>query len=114
VSGFGPEIPVLAHRPFAGGLPAWIPGYYDAPADVDRAIARLRREQVGSAIMLDGSAVLTNSWPQLGQWIRERGLEEHAVPTVDGRVRVWLPPFSAGTPIDQRTGLPCPTLTLVP
>jgi hypothetical protein len=107
VSGFGPEIPVLAHRPFAGGLPAWIPGYYDDPVDVGRAIARLRREQVGAAIMLDGSDVLTNSWPDLGRWVREREFEEHAVPSVDSRIRVWLPRVAPSTPTDIPTGLPC-------
>ncbi len=108
VSGFGPEIAVLAQRPFAGGLPTWIPGYYDDPADVARAIGRLRRERVGAAIMLDGSTVLTNEWPDLGRWIRDRGFEEHAVPSIDPRVRVWLPRFGSATIIETRTGLPCP------
>jgi hypothetical protein len=108
VSGFGPEIPVLAHRPFAGGLPTWIPGYYDAPADIARAIGRLRREQVGAAIMLDGSSVLINSWPDLGRWVHARGLEEHSVAGLDPRVRIWLPKFGPTTPTDPATSLPCP------
>jgi len=107
VGGFGPEIPVLAHRPFAGGLPTWIPGYYNEPPDVARAIDRLNREQVGAAIMLDGSTVLVNSWPDLGQWIRERAFEEHLVPSIDSRVRVWLPHFGGDAPVDPSTGLPC-------
>jgi len=108
VSGFGPEIPVLAHRPFAGGLPTWIPGYYDAPVDIARAVGRLRREQVGAAIMLDGSSVLTNSWPELGRWVSDRGLEEHSVAALDPRVRIWLPRFGPTTPTDPATSLPCP------
>ncbi len=107
VTGFGPEIPVLAHRPFAGGLPTWIPGYYTDPTEVARAVDRLNREQVGAAIMLDGSAVLVNSWPGLGQWIRKRAFEEHAVPTINARVRVWLPHVGPDAPIDSATGLPC-------
>jgi hypothetical protein len=107
VSGFGPEIPVLAHRPFAGGLPTWIPGYYNEPPDVARAVDRLNREQVGAAIMLDGSAVLVNSWPDLGAWIRTRAFEEHGVPSIDPRVRVWLPHFGPDAPVDPSTGLPC-------
>ncbi len=107
VSGFGPEIPVLAHRPFAGGLPTWIPGYYNEPPDVSRAIGRLNREQVGAAIMLDGSTVLQNSWPDLGRWVKERALEEHSVPSIDSRVRVWLPRFGPDALVDPSTGLPC-------
>ena len=107
VSGFGPEIPVLAHRPFAGGLPTWIPGYYTETPDVARAVDRLDREPVGAAIMLDGSAVLVNSWPELGQWIRKRAFEEHRVPSIDARMRVWLPRFGPDAPVDPSTGLPC-------
>jgi hypothetical protein len=54
IGGFGPELPVLAHRGFAGGLPDWLRGYYDAPADVARARAQLAREHVAMAVMLDG------------------------------------------------------------
>jgi hypothetical protein len=107
VSGFGPEIPVLAHRPFASGLASWIPGYYEDRADVARALARLNRERVGAAIMLDGSTVFMNLWPDLGRWVRDHGFEEHAVPSIDSRVRVWVPhPTSAA--VEPVTGLPCP------
>ena len=108
VSGFGPEIPVLAHRPFASGLASWIPGYYEDPADVARAIAQLDRERVGAAVMLDGSTVFMNSWPDLGRWVREHEFEEHAVPSIDPQVRIWLPRFGSAANVDTRTGLPCP------
>jgi hypothetical protein len=108
VSGFGPEIPVLAHRPFAAGLPSWIPGYYEDAADVSRAIARLNREQLGAVVMLDGSTVFMRSWPAVDQWIRGRGFEEHTVPSINSRIRVWLPRAAPGTPADTPTRLPCP------
>lgn len=107
VSGFGPEIPVLAHRPFAGGLSSWIPGYYESAADVSRALERLNREQVGAAVMLDGSAVFVRSWPGLGQWIEGHHFQEHAVPAINPRIRVWLPGFPPNAPVDGPTGLPC-------
>ena len=107
VAGFGPEIPALAHRPFAGGLPSWIPGYYDDPADVARAIGRLNREHVAAAVMLDGSTVLVNSWPELGEWIRSHGFEEHPLAAIDSRFRIWLPRPAADVSTDRETGLPC-------
>jgi len=107
VGGFGPEIPVLAHRPFAGGLPAWIPGYYEDPRDVSRAIARLDRERVGAVIMLDGPAMFARSWPEIDAWIHAHGFEEHAVPSINGRLRVWLPHDAAALPVDPATQLPC-------
>jgi hypothetical protein len=110
VSGFGPEIPVLAHRAFAGGLAAWIPGYYDDPADIGRALARLNRERVAAAVMLDGSTDFRRSWPELDRWLQQRGWAEHAVPVIDSRLRVWLPRAEPTTPIDAPTALPCPSV----
>jgi len=106
VGGFGPEIPVLAHRPFASGLPDWIPGYYEDPRDVARAIARLNREAVGAVVMLNGAETFARSWPDIDRWIRDRGFEDHAVASIDARVRVWLPREQAAS-VDPATGLPC-------
>jgi hypothetical protein len=109
VAGFGPEIPALAHRSFAARLPSWLPGYDEDAADVGRAVAQLHRERLGAAVFLDGTNVVSRSWPPLMQDIRERGLDEYAVPAIDQRVRVWLPHDSAGAMRDPATGLPCPT-----
>jgi len=107
VAGFGPEIPALAHRPFAARLPSWLPGYYDDPADVNRALARLRRERLGAAVFLDGSPVVAHSWPGLMEAIRDRGFDEYAVPSIDTRIRVWLPRAANSARHDSTTDLPC-------
>jgi hypothetical protein len=107
VSGFGPDIPVLAHRPFASGLASWIPGYYEEKPDVDRAVAQLNRERVGAAVMLDGSREFFTLWPALGGWLTSHGFEEHTVTRVNERIRVWLPRGAAGALPDAATELPC-------
>jgi hypothetical protein len=90
VAGFAPEIPVLARRPFAGGLSSWIPGYYTAPRDVERAAAQLGRETVSMAVMLEGSASFVEEWPRLAADLRARGLVER-VWRLDGTdVVVWI------------------------
>jgi hypothetical protein len=90
VSGFGPELPVLARRPFAAGLPSWIPGYTH-PRDLQRALAQLAREQVSMAVMLEGSAAFVDEWPQLASELRARRMIERTW-RLDGRdVVVWIP-----------------------
>ena len=75
VGGFGPELPVLAHRGFAAGIPDWVRGYYEHPADVARARAQLARERVSVAVMLDGGDAFNAAWPALAADLRARGLK---------------------------------------
>jgi hypothetical protein len=108
VAGFGPEIPVLAQRPFAARLPTWIPGYYVDSAEVDRTLVQLGRERLGAAVFLDGSMVVARFWPALLQAVRDRGFEEYTAAPINARVRVWLP-HSGDTRRDTATNLPCPS-----
>ena len=91
VSGFAPQIPVLARRAFAAGLPAWLGGYYTSASDVDRAAAILAREHVSLAVMLEGADAFTRSWPRLAADLRARGFVERTWKIDDRAVVVWLP-----------------------
>jgi len=91
VSGFAPQIPVLARRAFAAGLPSWFGEYYTSASEVDHAAAILAREHVSLAVMLEGADAFTMSWPRLAADLRARGFVERAW-RVDGRsIVVWLP-----------------------
>jgi hypothetical protein len=91
VSGFAPQIPVLAGRAFAAGLPAWLPGYYTNPSDIERAAALLSRESVSLVVMLEGSDAFTKQWPRLATDLRARGFVERSWKVDDRSVVVWLP-----------------------
>jgi len=91
VAGFAPEIPVLSRRPFAGGLPSWIPGYYINASDVERAAAQLARETVSLAVMLEGSESFVEEWPRLADDLRRRGFVERTWHLDGSDVAVWIP-----------------------
>ena len=109
VSGFAPQIPFLAHRPFAAGLPSWIPGYYETPADMSRARARLDREHVAAVVFLEGADVFEESWPDLAAWFHEHRFQPHDAARLGERITVWLAPSSVASHTDIESGLPCHT-----
>jgi hypothetical protein len=91
VSGFGPEIPVLAGRAFAGGLPTWIPGYNAHPRDQERAAAQLAGESISVAVMLEGSDAFTRGWPTLAAALRRRNFVERRWHLDGTDIVVWIP-----------------------
>jgi hypothetical protein len=106
VSGFAPEIPILAERPFAGGLPSWLLGYYVLPPDA-RIIERyLSREDVGAVVLLEGTRVFVLSWPSVASRLQGSGFVEYAFPP-SPEVRLWLRPIGTAHAVDADTGLPC-------
>ena len=109
VSGFAPQIPFLAHRAFAAGLPSWIPGYYETAADIGRARGRLDREHVAAVVMLEGAGVFEQSWPDLAAWFRDHGFERHDAAPLGEEITIWLPRPDASSRADGETGLPCHT-----
>jgi hypothetical protein len=109
VSGFAPQIAFLAQRPFAAGLPSWIPGYYETAADMRRARARLDREDVSAVVLLEGADVFEESWPDLAMWFREHRFERHDSARLGEGIIVWLAPADGSSSTDTESGLPCHT-----
>ena len=101
VSGFEPQIPVLARRPFAAGHPILQGNYYTAEDDQQRAVAQLARETVSMVILFDGSDAFRRGWPGIAAELSARGFVERTWPLGPREVTVWLPPARAGdTPAD--------------
>jgi hypothetical protein len=109
VSGFAPQIPFLAQRPFSAGLPSWLPGYYETPADIGRARARLAREDVSAVVLLEGADAFEESWPDLATWFREHRFERHDSTRLGEGITLWLAPSDDSSRTDVETGLPCHT-----
>jgi hypothetical protein len=107
VVGFGPQVPVLAQRSFAGGLPAWLPGYYQHPADVAAARRRLSAETVGAVVMLEDSSAFAAEWPELAAVLQERGFDRRVVRVGTRSLELWLPSGDRHAGLDPASGLPC-------
>jgi hypothetical protein len=107
ISGFAPEIAVLAGRPFAGGLPAWVIGYYVSPADVRIVETHLARERVGAVVFVEGSDVFVRSWPSVARALLASGFQEYPLVAGVPELRIWVRPDPDEQRVDDATGLPC-------
>ena len=95
VSGFEPQISVLARRPFAAGHPILQQNYYTSDEDQQRAVAQLSRETVSMAILFDGSDAFRREWPPIAAGLASRGFVERTWRLGQREVTLWLPPARA-------------------
>ena len=110
VAGFLPEVSVFARRPFAGGLPVFVAGYYDSEARQRVIVARLR-EQAVPFVLIPGSAYaadFASGFPIVADYVRSR-YEPMATlgDEQDTGVRVLLDRTLPVTRRDAETGWPC-------
>jgi hypothetical protein len=106
-TGFAPELPVLADRAFAGGLPAWLPGYYERDQDQRQAIRRMRDESVPVLVMTERDTDLAASWPLLDGYLATQRYHRYAATAGDRPVTLAVRSPSPDA-IHQETGVPCP------
>ena len=95
VSGFEPQIPVLARRPFAAGHPILQQNYYTSDDDQQRAASQLSRETVSMAILFDGSDAFRSEWPPIAAGLTSREFVERTWQLGQREVTIWLPPARA-------------------
>jgi hypothetical protein len=103
VVGFFPQLPFLAGRPFAGGHPVILPGYFTGAVDQRRMRAWLTAHPP-SVVVIDPVQApdIAGQWPALA-----RLLKTYRAPVAVGRFVVRT---SADLPADlihPATGLPC-------
>jgi hypothetical protein len=109
VMGFLPEVPVLAHRAFAGGQSTFVPGYYRSDENQRLVLRRLRTEVVPFALVpKDYAADLDETFPLLTDYLRAR-----YVPLVtlgaesETGVQVLVDGMLRPSGQDAETGWPC-------
>lgn len=104
---FGPQVPVYAHRPFAGGTPVWLPMYYEHEADVRTAMRWLEKETIGVILMMESADAFTKSWPTVAQYFKSRQYTPGTIQGEGAQFDIWLAPPPPGSTVDAVTGLPC-------
>jgi hypothetical protein len=109
VLGFLPEVPVLAHRAFAGGQSTFVPGYYRSDENQRLVLKRLRTQVVPFALVpKDYAADLDQTFPLLTDYLRARYLP---LVTLGGESETGVQILVDGTlrpsGHDPETGWPC-------
>jgi hypothetical protein len=109
VMGFLPEIPVFAHRAFAGGQSTFVSGYYDSEENQRRVLERLRGEIVPFALIPSDYANEVSRWfPLVTAYVRARFVPLARVGTDSVNVEILIDSRLPTEPRDDETGWPCP------
>ena len=109
MTGFFPEVYVMADRGFAGGHIAFQAGFYRTEADQSLTIARLERQSVPFVVMVEQiEPELRDQMPRLMSYVDERyqPMAEIDVPETRG-VRVYVERDRHSRDSDPATGWPC-------
>jgi hypothetical protein len=105
---FAPEFSVFARRPFAGGHPAWVPGYYITPAE-QAQIARWLEAAPPRVFLDDGT--FGSAWPDVyAALVGSSRMTLAGSVQVDGRpVRIWFRDAAPGLSTYPDLAFPCPS-----
>ncbi len=109
VSGFVPELYVLAERGFAGGMPVFFGGHWTSVRDQERTIDQLRRQFVPLAIV---DAGFTSTYDRVNAYLTSAfvsaGISSFGNPRAPaGGYHVLLRQGVGPTTLDSRWNLPC-------
>ena len=109
VAGFVPEALVFAHRPFGGGLPVFVAGYYDSDARQRAIVAKLRQQTV-PFLLRPGRAYASDferGFPIVAEYVRGRYTPMATVGDEETGVRVLVDRTLPVARRDDATGWPC-------
>ncbi len=106
VGWFAPEFSVYARRPFGGGHPSWLPGYFTTDAE-QAQIRRWLLARPPRVVLLDGS--FERTWPWAWRALTALG-RYRLVRTIrigQAEVTVWILDVPVSATPDLELGLPC-------
>jgi hypothetical protein len=109
VTGQHPDVFLAAHRGFAGGHIAFMQGFYVAPADQARTLARLQRESVPFLLIaIDRQEMFEHDFSAVAAYIAREyvRLFDLEVPETSG-VRVMVPRSRPAVRTYAQVGWPC-------
>ena len=109
VAGFLPEATIFARRPFAGGLPVFVAGYYDSETR-QRTIVATLRQQVVPFVLIPGHAYASDferAFPIVAEYVRGRYEPMVSLGDAETGARVLLDRTLAVKRQDDATGWPC-------
>jgi hypothetical protein len=110
VTGFAPEVPYYARRPFAGGQMILFGGYSGSEAEQRLLLRRLQRQSVPFVVVPpESSTELATNFPLVQAWVDYAYalMTEVAVEGRDDPARIYIRRDLTGRVADDVSGWPC-------